>query len=100
MTTAVGLLFVPAVAEANPLLRRLVGLVGVVPGVLLGTVAVLATVVLVTEAGVLVCRRLDSESPRWGRLVRTVGYGPLTAVFAIAALNNLVFIVRGLLLVR
>lgn len=98
-TTAVGLLFVPAVAEANPLLRRLVAVLGIVPGVVLGTLVVVGTVVLVTEAGVLACQRLDPEPRRWGRIVRTVGYGPLTVVFAIAAVNNLVLIAWGLRLV-
>lgn len=95
-TTAVGLQFVPLVVESNPHLRLLMAWVGSLPGLLLGTVAVLGLVVLVTELAVLACGRLDGDA-RWAPpTVRFVGYVPLTIVFWAASVNNLVVIAAGL----
>lgn len=95
-TTAVGLLFVPTIVEANPFLRALIGLVGVVPGLVLGTAVVLVVVVAVTELGVSVCARRAPDDAWMRPAVRLVGYLPLSLIFAAASLHNLQLVTRAL----
>ena len=87
-TTAVGLTLVPGLVESNPFAAVLFSSVGVLPGLLLATLAVLAVVVGVTEAGVAWLRKRP-DTPGWGPTVtRIVGYLPPSLVFGVAAVHN------------
>ena len=87
-TTALGLALVPGIAEANPFAAALFSAVGVIPGVALGSLLVLAFVVGVTEIGVAWLRR-QSDAPGWApTAVRVVGYVPLSLLFVVVAIHN------------
>lgn len=86
LTTAVGLTYFPLI-ELNPVVRSLMAHVGIVPGVLLGGVLVVAFITLVTECGVYTCRRLSAD-PRWSVRVRYAGYGPPTLLFTAVSVSN------------
>ena len=87
-TTAVGLAFVPGVVEANPFAAALFAAVGVFPGLLLASLAVLAFVVAITETGAAWLAR-RSDAPEWAPVAtRTVGYLPPSLVFGAAAVHN------------
>jgi hypothetical protein len=89
VTTAFGLLFVSGVAERNPVIARLAAAFGVVPALVLLSLASLGLVVACTEAGVTTLRR--AEAPKWTEAAtRGVGYGLPSTVFALATLNNAV----------
>lgn len=95
-TTFLGLQFVPSVVESNVYLRALIASVGLIPGLLLGTLVVLGLVVGVTESARLACLRLDCEERSAQRTVQFVGYVPLSIVFCAVSLHNLVVILSGL----
>lgn len=95
-TTFLGLQFVPYVVESNPHLRLLMASIGVLPGLLLGTILVLGLVVGVTESARIACQRLDRDVDSALRIVRFVGYVPLSIVFGAASLHNLVVVLTGL----
>lgn len=95
-TTLIGLQFVPFVFESNPHLRMLMASIGSIPALLLGTVAVLGLVVGVTESARLACQRFDCDVDSAERMVRFVGYVPLSIVFLAASLHNLLVVLTGL----
>jgi hypothetical protein len=87
-TTVLGLSLVPGIVESNPFAAALFSAVGLVPGVLVGSLAVLAFVVAVTETGAAWLRRV-SDGPEWApTAARAVGYLAPSLVFAAAAVNN------------
>lgn len=89
-TTLVGLLFVEGLVESNPLVRMVVRRVGVLPGLVVLTAALVLVVVAVTELGVVLGGRVDvRESP-----VRCIGYGFPSALSVAAASHNGVLIAR------
>lgn len=87
LTTTVALTFLPLV-ELNPVVRTLIGEVGILPGVILGSGLAVAFITGVTELGVYLGDRVDPE-PRDVAWIRYVGYGLPTVLFGIAALYNL-----------
>lgn len=95
-TTFLGLQFVPYVVESNAYLRSLIASIGLIPGLLLGTLVVLGLVVGVTESARLACLRLDCDVDSAQRTVQFVGYVPLSIVFCAVSLHNLVVILTGL----
>jgi hypothetical protein len=95
VTTAVGLLAVPGLAEGNPAIRALIARLGVLPALAVVTVGVVVLVVATTEAGVRCSQRLDG-SPRTRGLIRSLGYLPLSALFLAAAVHNAVLLARAL----
>lgn len=87
-TTAIGLTLVPGVVESNPLAAALFSAVGVLPGLLVGTVAVLVAVVAITEASAAWLRRAP-DVPGWAPgAARTVGYLVPSLVFGAVAVHN------------
>lgn len=90
-TTAVALTYLPLV-ESNPMVRLLIAQVGVVPGLLLGSVLALGFITAVTELGVVACYRLAPEGEGVAH-VRYAGYGIPTVLFAGAAVYNFGLIV-------
>lgn len=86
VTTVVGLVFFGAI-EANPVGRSLIAHLGLVPGLVLGSVVVVVFIVAVTERGVAAVRRTETD-PVWPSLVRSVGYGVPTLLFAGVAVYN------------
>lgn len=87
-TTAVGLALVPGLAEANPVAATLFSTVGVLPGLLLASLVILAIVVAVTETGAGWLRR-HPDAPGWApRATRIAGYLPPSLVFGAAAIHN------------
>lgn len=95
-TTFLGLQFVPYVVESNPNLRLLIASIGLIPGLILGTIVVLGFVVGVTESARVVSRRMDCDVYSAQRVVRFVGYVPLSIVFCAASLHNFVVVLIGL----
>lgn len=96
-TTAVGLLFVPGLVEANPFPASVFGSVGVGTGLVVLSVLTVVVVTLVTEAGARYLEGHD-EAAAWGpTATRLVGYGPLSIVFLAASLHNAGLILRVLL---
>lgn len=87
-TTAIGLALVPGIAEANPVAATLFSTVGVLPGVVLGSLIVLAFVVALTESGVAWLRR-QPDAPDWApTATRVAGYLLPSLVFGAAAVHN------------
>lgn len=86
VTTIVGLAFFGAI-EANPVGRSLIAHLGLVPGLVLGGLAVVVFIALVTERGVA-ATRLAQTDPVWPPLVRSVGYGVPTLLFTGVAAYN------------
>lgn len=86
-TTAVGLAGAPGVVERNPVLATFVEALGTVPALVLGSALVVASLVLVTEAG---CAVLEADEERRDAAVavRVVGYVPFSVLSATAAINN------------
>ena len=87
-TTALGLVLVPRIVESNPFAATLFETVGVLPGLLLGSLAVVGVVVLVTEYGVAKLRRTP-DAPDWApTATRIVGYFPPSLLFGAVAVYN------------
>lgn len=86
-TTLLGLTLVPGVVETNPFAAALFSRLGVVAGVVVASITVLAVVVAVTEAGVAWLRR--SDAPEWAAAAtRAVGYLPPSLLFCAATVHN------------
>ena len=90
-TTAIGLLFL-SLTEGNPVIRRLVHGIGVVPGVVVASVLGIGVVVGVTELGVWAIAYAMVDR-RWVRLVRTLGYGIPSTLWAVVSVHNAALIV-------
>ena len=96
-TTAVGLLFVPGLVEANPFPASVFGSIGVGTGLLMLSVLTVVVVTLVTEAGARYLQGHD-EAAAWApTATRLVGYAPLSIVFLAASIHNAGLILRVLL---
>lgn len=95
-TTAIGLVMVPFAIERNRTARALIADLGLVPGLLLGSVVVVATVFLVTELGVWATTRSELSSGWGAHPVRTIGYVTLSLIFLAAGLNNSVLVLGAL----
>ncbi len=95
LTTGIGLLHLPGVYEANPIVASLFREVGVVIGLAVASAAIIAGVTLVVEIGsvlVSVRRRDGHLAP----VVRLVGYGLPSVCFAIVSVHNASVLLAGL----
>jgi len=95
LTTGIGLLYLPGVYEANPIVASVFREVGVVIGLAVASVAIIAGITLVVE----ICSVLVSVRRRDGHLapvVRLVGYGLPSVCFAIVSVHNAGILVSGL----
>lgn len=95
VTTGIGLLYVPNIYEANPIVQTVFERTGVVEGLLVSSFAVVAGIVLVTEVASLAVaqRRRDGYL---APIVRLTGYGLPTMLFAAVALRNVDVLLRAL----
>lgn len=95
LTTGIGLVYLPSVYEANPIVASLFREVGVVIGLAVVSAAIIAGVTLVVEiSSVLVSvRRRDGHL---APVVRLVGYGVPSVCFAIVSIHNAGVLVSGL----
>jgi hypothetical protein len=95
LTTGIGLVHLPGVYEANPVVASLFREVGVVIGLAVVSAAIIAGVTLVVEiSSVLVSvRRRDGHL---APVVRLVGYGVPSVCFAIVSIHNAGVLVSGL----
>lgn len=93
-TTAVGLVYVPGIYEANTLIAFLLHRVGVATGLLVSSFAVIVVIALITEiASITVCaRRTDAHL---ATVVRLVGYGIPSVLFAAVSVYNVTKLVTG-----
>ena len=94
-TTGIGLVYVPGIYEANTVVAHLLHQTGVVTGLLVTSVAVIAVIALVTEAAsIFVCaRRTDAHL---ASVVRLVGYGVPSVLFAAVSMYNVTKLVAGI----
>jgi hypothetical protein len=94
LTTGVGLLHLPGVYEANPLVASVLHETGVVIGLAVASVAIIAGITLVVES----CSILVSVRRRDGHLapvVRFVGYGLPSVIFAAISVHNASVLLSG-----
>jgi hypothetical protein len=95
LTTGVGLRFVPSVYEANPMVDALFRQVGITTGLLVSSCVIVVAITLVTEVAsiaVSVRRRDGHLAP----IVRLVGYGLPSSLFALVAVYNATVLVAGI----
>ncbi|WP_434522730.1 hypothetical protein [Halorubrum sp. AS12] len=94
-TTGVGLVYVPGIYEANAVAAHLFHRMGVANGLLVTSFAVIAVIALVTEvASITVCaRRSDAHL---ASVVRLVGYGVPSALFAAVSMYNVTKLLAGI----
>lgn len=95
LTTWVGLSFVPGVYEANGLAAAAFQQLGVTHGLLVSSFVVVACITCLTEGASLaiaVRRRDGYLAP----VVRAVGYGLPSALFALIAVYNVTILLDGL----
>lgn len=94
-TTGIGLVYVPGIYEANTVVALLLHRMGVATGLLVASFAVIAVIALVTEvASIAVCaRRADAHL---ASVVRLVGYGVPSALFAAVSMYNVTKLVAGI----
>ncbi|GAB7010346.1 hypothetical protein JCM31271_22890 [Halorubrum trueperi] len=95
LTTGVGLRFVPAVYEANPVVDSLLSRVGIVTGLLVSSFAIVVAITVITEVASIAVsmRRRDGHL---APIVRLTGYGIPSALFAVVAVYNATIVVAGL----
>lgn len=86
LTTVVGLTVMHPSWEANPLARTVFNEIGVVPGLILGSIATILTVTAITELGVVVAARFDGH--RSDAVLRFVGYGLASGISVVIAIHN------------
>lgn len=94
-TTAVGLAYVPGIYEANTAAAFLFRRMGVADGLLVTSFCVVVAIALVTEvASIAVCaRRADAHL---ASVVRLVGYGIPSALFAAVSVYNVTQLLAGI----
>ncbi|MFD1569912.1 hypothetical protein [Halorubrum laminariae] len=95
LTTGIGLRFVPTVYEANPAVDAVLRRVGVETGLIVSSCVLVVSIIAITEiaaVAVSIRRRDGHLAP----LVRLVGYGLPSALFALVAVYNTTVIVAGL----
>jgi hypothetical protein len=94
-TTAVGLAYVPGIYEANTAAAFLFRRMGVADGLLVTSFSVVVAITLVTEvASIAVCaRRADAHL---ASVVRLVGYGVPSALFAAVSMYNVSKLLAGI----
>lgn len=90
VTTIVGLVFFGAI-EGNPVGRSLIAHFGLVPGLVLGSAALVLFIVLVTEWGATAAQLAETD-PLWPPRVRLIGYGLPVLLFTGAAVYNVALI--------
>lgn len=95
LTTGLGLLYVPGVYEANPLISPVFHHVGTVTGLLIASFVLIITITLTTEASSILIsvRRQDGHL---APVVRVVGYGIPSVLFATISVYNVNILVAGL----
>ncbi|MUW14253.1 hypothetical protein GJ633_05960 [Halorubrum sp. CBA1125] len=95
LTTGLGLAYVPGVYEANPMVRVVFERMGITEGLVVSSFVIVAGIVLITElASVGVAKRRPDG--HFAPLVRLVGYGLPSMVFAAVALRNAGVLVAGI----
>lgn len=94
-TTAVGLVYIPGIYEANTVVALLLHEVGVTTGLLVSSFVVVGVITLVTEiASISLCaRRADANL---ASVVRLVGYGIPSALFAAVSVYNVTKLLAGI----
>ena len=95
LTTWVGLSFIPGVYEANALAAAAFQYLGVTHGLLVSSFVVVACITCLTEGAALgiAVRRHDGHL---APVVRAVGYGLPSALFALIAVHNATILLDGL----
>lgn len=95
LTTGLGLKYVPAIYEANPLVEVSLEHMGVVDGLVVSSLVVVLGVVVVTELGAILIaiRRKDGHL---APMVRIVGYGLPSVAFALISMHNVQVLLRGI----
>ncbi|VTT87309.1 hypothetical protein DM2_643 [Halorubrum sp. DM2] len=94
LTTGVGLAYAPAVYEANPIARPVFEGLGITDGLLFGSFAVVVAIVAVTEIGALAVARWRRDG-HLAPVVRAVGYGLPSLLFAAVAVRNAAVLVEA-----
>lgn len=94
LTTGIGLLYVSRIYEQNPVARLMFTQFGTVTGLLLSSVVLIATIGVVTEVGAI------KLQVRFGYrhiapVVRVLGYGIPSVLFAAVAMYNTKLILQG-----
>lgn len=94
-TTAVGLAYVPGVYEANSVAALLFHKMGVTTGLLVSSFVVIVAITAITEvASITLCaRRADAHL---ASVVRLVGYGVPSALFAAVSVYNVTTLLAGI----
>lgn len=95
LTTGIGLRYVPAVYEANPIADLAFRRFGLADGLLWGSFVVIVTITLLTEIAAIsvAARRPDGHL---APVVRIVGYGIPALAFAAVSVHNVSVIVAGI----
>ncbi|CDK39287.1 hypothetical protein [Halorubrum sp. AJ67] len=94
LTTGVGLAYVPAVYEVNPIARPVFEGLGITDGLLFSSIAVIVVIVTVTEIAALAIARRRRDG-HLAPVVRAVGYGLPSLLFAAVAVRNAAVLVEA-----
>lgn len=95
LTTGVALGYVPEIYERNPIAWYAFDTLGIARGLLVGSFVIVVGITVVTETAsmAIAVRRRDRHLTP---LVRAVGYGLPSLVFAAVAIHNVTVILEGL----
>jgi len=95
LTTGIGVIYVPGIYEANPVVAPVLKQLGVGTGLIISSFVVLAGIIFVTEIAALTVavRRFDGHL---APLVRLVGYGIPSVLFAVVSLYNIHVLLAGI----
>ena len=93
VTTLLGLTLVPTLEEANPLARAVFAAIGPAAGLVVLSVAAIASVTLVTELGVALIE--PEDGPIDGTTIRYLGYGLPSILSLLAAVHNVRLVVTA-----
>ena len=94
-TTGLGLLYVPGVYEANPLIAPIFHQVGTVTGLLIASFVLVIAITVITEASSILVsvRRQDGHL---APVVRVAGYGIPSVLFATISVYNVNILIAGI----
>jgi len=95
LTTAVGLRYVPAIYEANPLADTAFQRLGVIEGLIWSSFVVVVAIALITEAAAIAVATRRSDG-HLAVMVRVVGYGIPALIFAAVAIYNVQVLLAGI----